>query len=85
MMPSQTAPPTVYISPQPAAFFAADGYYNTAPGSTLSLIIQPNYYSAIVRSLMQASCVTHTLCFDCIVTAEPVCLFFNSCCRAAAR
>jgi hypothetical protein len=35
---------------QPAAFFAADGYYNTAPGSTLSLVIQPNYYDAIVRA-----------------------------------
>ncbi len=35
---------------QPAAFFAADGYYNTAPGSTLSLVIQPNYYSAAVRT-----------------------------------
>lgn len=34
---------------QPAAFFAPTGYYNTAPGSTLSVVIQPNYYSAIVR------------------------------------
>ena len=36
---------------QPAAFFAAAGYYHTAPGSTLSLVVQPNYYSASVRTV----------------------------------
>ena len=53
---------------QPAAFFAADGYYNTAPGSTLSLVIQPNYYDAIVRA--RSPCV---MChMSCVIACQGV-------------
>ena len=45
---------TLMVAAQPAAFFATTGYYHTAPGSTLSVVIQPNYYDAIVRALPSA-------------------------------
>ena len=74
LMPCLDSMPKRLMPAQPAAFFASDGYYNTAPGSTLSLVIQPNYYSATVRALSfalpplicAAPSPSRTLC--CIVT-----------------